>query len=83
MSWQASVARALRDLRSEESRLARELNDLRARIASLSGVRGGGGGGAGMKPKGKRRKLSPAARAAISRAAKKRWAKYRAEKAGA
>lgn len=80
MTWQASLARALRDLRGEEARLARELGDLRSRIASLSGVRGGGG--AGPKPKGKRRKLSPAARAAISRAAKKRWAKYRAEKGG-
>jgi len=76
MSWQASVARALRDLRSEETRLARDLSDLRDRIASLSGVRGGGA----AKAKGKRRKLSPAARAAISRAAKKRWAKYRADK---
>jgi len=81
MTWQASVARALRDLRSEEARLARELGDLRTRIASLGGVRGGGGASA-AKPKGKRRKLSPAARAAISRAAKKRWAKYRADKGG-
>jgi len=81
MTWQASLARALRDLKGEETRLARELGDLRSRIASLSGVRGGGGA-AGPKPMGKRRKLSPAARAAISRAAKKRWAKYRAEKGG-
>jgi hypothetical protein len=82
MSWQKSVARALRDLRAVEARLAAELTDLRHRIASLGGVAssGGGGGGGGAKTKGKRRKLSPAARAAISRAAKKRWAKYRAEK---
>jgi hypothetical protein len=78
MSWQKSVARALRDLKAVEARLASELTDLRHRIASLGGVASGGGGGA--KTKGKRRKLSPAARAAISRAAKKRWAKYRAEK---
>jgi hypothetical protein len=76
MSWQKSVARAIRDLKAVESRLATELTDLRHRIASLGGVASGGG----AKTKGKRRKLSPAARAAISRAAKKRWAKYRAEK---
>jgi hypothetical protein len=79
MSWQKSVARALRDLRAVEARLAAELTDLRHRIASLGGVASKGGGG-GAKTQGKRRKLSPAARAAISRAAKKRWAKYRAEK---
>jgi hypothetical protein len=76
MSWQTSVARALRDLKVEETRLAGELDQLRQRIASLGGVAGGG-----AKAKGKRRMLSPAARAAISRAAKKRWAKYRADKA--
>jgi hypothetical protein len=78
MSWQKSVARAVRDLKAVEARLADELADLRQKIASLGGVSSSSGGGA-MK-KGKRRKLSPAARAAISRAAKKRWAKYRAEK---
>ena len=78
MSWQKSVARAIRDLKAVEARLAAELTDLRHKIASLGGVSSSGGGGA--KKKGKRRKLSPAARAAISRAAKKRWAKYRAEK---
>jgi len=79
MSWQKSVARAIRDLKVVEARLAAELTDLRHKIASLGGVSSSSGGGA--KKKGKRRKLSPAARAAISRAAKKRWAKYRAEKA--
>jgi hypothetical protein len=76
MSWQKSVARALRDLRAEEARLAGELDQLRQRIASLGGVASSGPG----RPKGRRRQLSPAARAAISRAAKKRWAKYRADK---
>ena len=78
MGWQKSVARALRDLQAEEARLTSELDDLRQRIASLGGV--ARSGGSAPKTKGKRRKLSPAARAAISRAAKKRWAKYRAEK---
>jgi hypothetical protein len=80
MGWQTSVARALRDLKAEESRLAGELGQLRQRIASLGGVASSGGG---AKTKGKRRQLSPAARAAISRAAKKRWAKYRADKSKA
>lgn len=79
MSWQKSVARALRDLKVEEARLERDLGQLRQRIASLGGV----ARGAGAKAKGKKRVLSPAARAAISRAAKKRWAKYRAEKSSA
>jgi hypothetical protein len=82
MSWQKSVARALRDLKAEEARLAGELSQLRQRIASLGGV-ASSGGGRGAKTKGRRRRvLSPAARAAISRAAKKRWAKYRAAKSG-
>lgn len=75
MSWQKSVARALSDLKAEEARLVRELSQLRTRIAALGGAAGGG-----PKTKGRRRVLSPAARDAISRAAKKRWAKYRADK---
>jgi hypothetical protein len=80
MNWQASLARVVRGLKSEEARLERELDDVRAKISALGGV-------VGRKlqsAKGKvRRKLSPKARAAISRAAKKRWAKYRAEKGSA
>ena len=79
MTWQKSVARALRALKAEEARLTRELGQLRQRIASLGGVAGNGGG----KGKARKRVLSPSARAAISRAAKKRWAKYREEKAKA
>jgi hypothetical protein len=77
MTWQKSVARAVRALKVEEARLTRELEQLRQKIASLGGAAAGGG------VKARRRTLSPAARAAISRAAKKRWAKYREEKAKA
>ena len=77
MTWQKSVARAVRALKAEEARLVRELDQLRQKIASLGGVATGGGG------KARKRVLSPSARAAISRAAKKRWAKYREEKAKA
>lgn len=79
MNWQASLTRVVRGLKNEEARLERELGDVRAKITALGGVVGrklGLGKGKGKA----RRKLSPKARAAISRAAKRRWAKYRAEK---
>lgn len=75
MSWQKSVARATAALRHEEMRLARELALVRQRLDALGGVSTRGSGA----PR-KRRNMSEAARAAISRAAKRRWAKYRAEK---
>jgi 50S ribosomal subunit-associated GTPase HflX len=69
----------MRDLRVEEARAAKELAAIRTRIAALSKLGGsGGGGGAGKTVK---RVLSPAAREAIAKAARRRWAKYRAEKA--
>ncbi|HEY8120814.1 MAG TPA: hypothetical protein VII78_05805 [Myxococcota bacterium] len=79
MNWQKSLARVLAELRNEEARLERELAAVKQRVAALTGVVGG----KGAKTKGKRRNMSAAARAAISRAAKKRWAKYRAEKKSA
>ncbi len=79
MTWKSSLARAMRDLKTEEARLARELGEVQQRISSLGGLVSGGGGSTPGKVK-KRRNMSAAARAAISRAAKKRWAKYRAEK---
>jgi hypothetical protein len=69
----------MRDLRVEEARAAKELDAIRTRIAQLSKIGGGGGGGAAGKTV--KRVLSPAAREAIARAARKRWAKYRADKA--
>ena len=74
MEWKASLARALKDLKAEEARVERDLTELRARIASLSGV-----SGAAPRPRAKR-KMSAKGRAAIARAAKQRWAKWRAEK---
>jgi hypothetical protein len=78
MKWQSAITRALRDLKVEEARAAKELDAIRQRIAGLSKLGGSGaGGGAGKTVK---RVLSPAAREAIASAARKRWAKYRAEK---
>ena len=76
MSWQASLKQALGDLRKEEQRLARELDALRGSIGSLSGatrskIRRKVAGARNMSAKG---------RAAISRAAKKRWAAWRKAK---
>ncbi|MBM4385822.1 MAG: hypothetical protein FJ091_20945 [Deltaproteobacteria bacterium] len=68
----------MRDLRVEEARAAKELDAIRQRIAALGKLGGGGGGSAGKVVK---RVLSPAAREAIAKAARKRWAKYRADKA--
>ena len=76
MSWKESVARALRDLKAEEARLASELESVRSRVTSLGGL----AGSKVVKAKGGKRKMSAKGRAAIARAAKKRWAKWRAGK---
>jgi hypothetical protein len=73
MSWQTILARAVAALRREESELARDLATIRERIAGLAGAAGGG-----SKPR-RKRKLSVKARAAISRAQRKRWAAFRAK----
>jgi hypothetical protein len=65
----------IRGLKREEQRLAHELTQVRQRIAALISM--GGRAGRTMKAKGSR-KLSPEGRAAIARAARKRWAEYRA-----
>ena len=76
MPWQASLNKALGALRKEEQRLERELSTLRARIGSLSGVTRSK---STRKAPGKRN-MSAKGRAAISRAAKKRWAAWRKAK---
>ena len=76
MTWQASLNKAIGDLRKEEQRLERELDTLRTKISSLSGVRPT----RGMRKAPGVRKMSAKGRAAISRAAKKRWAAWRKAK---
>jgi hypothetical protein len=77
MTWQASLNRVIGDLRKEEQRLERELGALRTRIGSLSGATRSKG--TTRKAPGAR-KMSAKGRAAISRAAKKRWAAWRKAK---
>ena len=78
MTWQRSVQAAVRALRKEELSLEKQLDAVRQRIADLDDMGRMNGG-----PPSKRassRRLSAEGRAAISRAAKKRWARYRADK---
>lgn len=89
-----SLEDALNALQREEKQLAARLSKVRVAIGALASnigyvVTGRGGpkrrrpgrsGGAVVR---KRRKLSPKARAAISAAQKKRWAKVRAAKKSA
>jgi hypothetical protein len=78
MTWQRSVQAAVRSLKREETALQKKLEVVRGKIAELSEVsRTSGATGAGRKKTSRR--LSAQGRAAISRAAKKRWSKYRAE----
>ncbi len=79
MTWQRSVQAAVRSLKREEATLHKKLEVVRGKIAELSEVsRTSGATGAGRKKTSRR--LSPQGRAAISKAAKKRWSKYRTEK---
>ena len=84
MAWQSSLNAVVVALKREEQRLARELQTLRGQIASISGMggkRGGLGGKRGTRKAPGTRKMSAKGRAAISRAAKKRWAAWRKAKA--
>jgi hypothetical protein len=78
MAWQAALGKALGALRKEEQRLERELRVLRIKIASLAGAARARGG----RSVAGTRKLSAKGRAAISRAAKKRWAAWRRAQKG-
>ncbi len=82
MTWQRSVSAAIRTLRQEEAVLKRRLGALQDKIADLEGVSRGAARGAGVRAV-RKRKLSDKGRLAISRAAKRRWARYRAQKKSA
>lgn len=62
MSWQSALARAQRDLRREENRIALELERVRSNITRLTALSGGDAARGG---KATTRKLSPEGRAAI------------------
>lgn len=82
MSWQQSLQAAIRSLRKEEQSILKDLDSVRDRISDLRalskqpGPKGRGGSAGPRRP----RRLSAKGRAAISRAAKRRWAQYRAKK---
>jgi hypothetical protein len=84
MAWQRSLQAAIRSLRKEERDILKNLSSVRERIAELQSLSrrpaGKRSGAAGLARGRRMRRLSPAGRAAISRAAKARWAAYRARK---
>jgi hypothetical protein len=77
MSWQNQLNAAIRNLRAEEQTLERNLTRVREAISALGGLSRGGAKRPGASTG--RRRLSPAGRDAIAKAARKRWAKWRAE----
>jgi hypothetical protein len=77
-TWQRSIQAAVRALRKEEAVLQKQLEALQTKIAELEEMARSGAVTKLAQPT--RRRLSPEGRAAISKAAKKRWAQYRADK---
>ncbi len=75
MSWQSSVQAAVRSLRVEQRELEHQLAAIQKKIRELEEL---GSSGPARKKRAKRR-LSAQGRASISRAAKRRWAKYRSD----
>lgn len=72
-------------LKDEQNKLQRQLRGIETAIAAVGGSQNGSGRGrsqsaADHKSGAPRRKLSEAGRAAISRAAKARWARIKTEK---
>ena len=73
-------ADVVRELKATEQQLVGQLQGVRAAIAALDTNTTADSATNGAAVVRKRRRLSAKARAAISRAQKLRWAKYRAEK---
>ena len=80
MSWQRSLQAAARALRKEEAALCKELDHVRKKLHDLKGLASEPSPNGSARRKTGSRRLSPKGRAAISRAAKKRWADYRRDK---
>ena len=77
MTWQRSLQSAVKALKKEETALQKQLDLVQTKIAELHEMSRSNSGT--PTAKSKTRRLSPAGRAAISKAAKKRWARYRAD----
>jgi hypothetical protein len=65
-------------LKQEEAKLQQQLRGIQGAIAALNGARHAP---SGAQPVNRKRTMSAAARAKISKATKARWKKVRAEKA--
>jgi hypothetical protein len=75
MPSQSPIQAVAKALRKRESELQRELDTIQQTLRSLGALGKGSG-----RATGARRRLSAEGRAAISRAAKRRWAAYRAKR---
>ena len=69
-------------LKQEEAKLQKQLTAVRGAIVALGGARTGVSNGQGHRPKkaGAKRVVSAALRARLSKMAKERWARIKAEK---
>ncbi len=67
-------------LKKERDRVQQQLSGLNAALAAFAGVYTNDGSKAGAAQKRKRRPISAKGRAAIRRAQKARWARFRAAK---
>jgi hypothetical protein len=81
MTWQRSIQAAVRALKKEEASLEKQVSAVRKRIEELHEMSRSDDGA--PRKRASARRLSPAGRAAISKAAKKRWARYRSAKRAA
>ena len=70
-------------LQQEEARLQKQLKGIQGAISALNGSHSGPSAARSVSQNGtgRKRTMSAAGRAKISKAAKARWAKFRAEKA--
>jgi hypothetical protein len=74
MAPRSPIQTVVRALRKRASELQRELDTIQNTLRSLGGL-----GKSVGRAQGPKRRLSAAGRAAISRAAKRRWAQYRSK----
>ena len=79
LSVTAPLRKALRQLEAERQRLDRQIAAIRAILDESSDRRGQAPRGTGPRPKTKRRRMSVAARRAISQRMKASWAKRKAK----
>ena len=78
MAWRRSIQAAVRDLRKQEAQLQKQLSEVEAKIKDLEALSSDPDAlASAASVRTPTRRLSPEGKAAISRAAKERWAQYR------